>query len=80
MCHTGIKQKYCLVTCNYPAREKGVTKGISITEAIKICPEIVVVNGEDLTHYREMSYKISGLICNSFEVTSHYHFFLADTF
>ena len=29
-------------------------------EAKEKCPELVLVNGEDLTKYREMSYKITG--------------------
>ena len=58
---TGIQQKYLLVTCNYPARARGVTKLMGITEAKKKCPELVLVSGEDLTRYREMSYQISGV-------------------
>jgi len=34
---------------------------MGITEAKKKCPELVLVSGEDLTRYREMSYKISGV-------------------
>ena len=50
-----------MVTCNYPAREYGVTKLMLIKDAKEKCPSLVLVNGEDLTHYRHMSYKISGL-------------------
>ena len=50
-----------MVTCNYVARERGVKKMMSIKEAKDICPEIVIVSGEDLTHYREMSYRITGM-------------------
>ena len=56
----GIQQKYLMVTCNYVAREHGVKKMMSIKDAREVCPEIVIVSGEDLTHYREMSYKITG--------------------
>ncbi|XP_067665765.1 DNA polymerase iota-like isoform X2 [Haliotis asinina] len=55
----GIQQKYIIVTCNYVARERGLTKLMSIKDAKEKCPDLVLVNGEDLTHYREMSYKIS---------------------
>lgn len=55
----GIQQKYIVVTCNYKAREYGVTKLMSIKDAKEKCPQLILVNGEDLTHYREMSYKIS---------------------
>ncbi|XP_033634517.1 DNA polymerase iota-like [Asterias rubens] len=58
----GIQQKYLLVTCNYVARSHGVTKLMRITEALKRCPDLVIVSGEDLTHYREMSYKITGIL------------------
>ncbi|ROI16603.1 DNA polymerase iota [Anabarilius grahami] len=55
----GIQQKYIIVTCNYVARECGVTKLMSVTDAVEKCPQLVLVKGEDLTHYREMSYKVT---------------------
>ncbi|XP_024860853.1 DNA polymerase iota isoform X2 [Kryptolebias marmoratus] len=58
----GIQQKYIVVTCNYVARERGVTKLMSVTDAKEKCPELVLVKGEDLTHYREMSYKVTELL------------------
>ena len=57
---SGIQQKYIIVTCNYVARERGVNKLMSVTDAKEKCPELVLVKGEDLTHYREMSYKVTG--------------------
>ena len=51
----GIQQKNIVVTCNYVARERGVGKCQYITEARKICPELVLVNGEDLAQYRRVS-------------------------
>lgn len=42
------------------ARELGVTKMMSVTDAKEKCPQLVLVKGEDLTHYREMSYKVTG--------------------
>lgn len=54
----GIQQKSCLVTCNYIAREFGVTKLMSLQEAKNKCPHLVVVNGEDLTNYRKFSNSI----------------------
>lgn len=50
---TGITQKYLLVTSNYPARRRGVTKLMGITEAQQKCPDLVLVSGEDLTPYRQ---------------------------
>uniref|UniRef100_A0A3B4GJL2 DNA polymerase iota n=1 Tax=Pundamilia nyererei TaxID=303518 RepID=A0A3B4GJL2_9CICH len=58
----GIQQKYIIVTCNYVARERGVNKLMSVTDAKEKCPELVLVKGEDLTHYREMSYKMTELL------------------
>lgn len=58
----GIQQKYIIVTCNYVAREHGVTKLMSVTDAVEKCPQLVLVKGEDLTHYREMSYKFTDLL------------------
>ncbi|XP_067296359.1 DNA polymerase iota isoform X2 [Pseudorasbora parva] len=62
MLETGIQQKYIIVTCNYVAREHGVTKLMSVTDAVEKCPELVLVKGEDLTHYREISYKVTDLL------------------
>ncbi|XP_076350165.1 DNA polymerase iota-like isoform X2 [Tachypleus tridentatus] len=58
----GIKQKNLVVTCNYVARELGVQKVMCIKEAIQICPQIVLVCGEDLTDYREASYKVTRIL------------------
>lgn len=58
----GIQQKQIVVTCNYVARQYGVTKLMLISEAKKICPNLVLVNGEDLTNYRQMSNKIFEII------------------
>ncbi|XP_026104272.1 DNA polymerase iota [Carassius auratus] len=58
----GIQQKYIIVTCNYVAREQGVNKLMSVTDALEKCPQLVLVKGEDLTHYREMSYKVTELL------------------
>ena len=38
-----------------------MTKLMSIKDAKEKCPSLVLVCGEDLTNYRQMSYKISGL-------------------
>ncbi|CAL8344554.1 unnamed protein product [Lota lota] len=58
----GIQQKYIVVTCNYVAREQGVTKLMSVVDAQEKCPQLVLVKGEDLTHYRDMSYKVTELL------------------
>ncbi|KAM6219584.1 DNA polymerase iota [Rhynchocyon petersi] len=58
----GVQQKYLVVTCNYEARKLGVKKLMSIRDAKEKCPQLVLVNGEDLTRYREMSYKVTELL------------------
>ena len=58
----GIQQKNIVVTCNYIAREKGVGKCTWIPDAMKACPELVLVNGEDLADYRRWSQQIFDLI------------------
>lgn len=51
----GIQQKNIVVTCNYVARSRGVGKLQLLAEAQRICPDLVLVRGEDLTPYRKMS-------------------------
>nr|XP_056705048.1 DNA polymerase iota [Euleptes europaea] len=58
----GVRQKNLLITCNYEARELGVKKTTTVKEAKEKCPELVLVSGEDLTKYREMSYKVTALL------------------
>lgn len=58
----GVTQKYLLVTCNYLARSRGVKKMIPVAEAMQLCPELVLVNGEDLTPYRQMSNEIHNVM------------------
>lgn len=58
----GVQQKSIVVTCNYEARKHGVKKLMSLKEAKEKCPHLVLVNGEDLTPYREMSYKVTELL------------------
>nr|XP_058895323.1 DNA polymerase iota isoform X6 [Kogia breviceps] len=57
----GVQQKYLVVTCNYEARKLGVKKLMNVRDAKEKCPQLVLVNGEDLTRYREMSYKVTGI-------------------
>ncbi|XP_050328109.1 uncharacterized protein LOC126758088 [Bactrocera neohumeralis] len=54
----GIQQKNCVVTCNYLAREFGVNKLMAVEEAQRLCPTLTLVNGEDLTPYKQMSQRI----------------------
>ncbi|KAH9883950.1 DNA/RNA polymerase [Xylariomycetidae sp. FL2044] len=54
----GIKQKSILATCNYVARARGVKKLMLISEAQRICPDLVLMNGEDLNRFRDVSKKL----------------------
>ncbi|KAF2839564.1 DNA polymerase iota subunit [Patellaria atrata CBS 101060] len=50
-----VQQKQIVVTCNYEARRRGLKKLQLIKEAKRICPEVVIVLGEDLTKFRNVS-------------------------
>ncbi|RDA90736.1 hypothetical protein CP533_4050 [Ophiocordyceps camponoti-saundersi (nom. inval.)] len=54
----GIKQKNILATCNYNARRRGVRKLMLVSEAIIVCPDLVLVPGEDLTPFRQTSKRL----------------------
>lgn len=50
-----VQQKQIVVTCNYEARRRGLRKLQLIKEAKKICPDVVIMLGEDLTKFRDVS-------------------------
>lgn len=58
----GIQQKHIIVTCNYVARERGLTKLMRLSDAKKKCPDLVLVNGENLSKYRDFSKRINDLL------------------
>ncbi|KIW49888.1 hypothetical protein PV05_11526 [Exophiala xenobiotica] len=60
-----IQQKQIVVTCNYEARRRGLRKLQLITEAKKVCPEAVIVLGEDLTRFRDASKDLYGFLQSS---------------
>ena len=51
----GIQQKQIIVTANYVGRSRGLHKLQLITEAKQVCPEAVIILGEDLTRFRNAS-------------------------
>ncbi|KAI8808681.1 hypothetical protein BJ742DRAFT_277740 [Cladochytrium replicatum] len=57
-----IVQKQIVVTCNYVARAAGVTKLELLTTAIRKCPSLVLINGEDITRYRRISKAIFSFV------------------
>ncbi|KAI9697250.1 MAG: hypothetical protein M1836_004814 [Candelina mexicana] len=50
-----VQQKQIIVTCNYEARRRGLHKLQLIREARKVCPDVIIVLGEDLTRFRNAS-------------------------
>jgi nucleotidyltransferase/DNA polymerase involved in DNA repair len=53
-----IGQKHIVVTCNYAARECGVTKLMDRTLAQQICTSLLIIDGSDLQRYRIHGRKI----------------------
>lgn len=58
----GIQQKNIVVTCNYVARTFGIKKLMLLTDALRLCPDLVLVNGENLQNYKTMSNKIHAVL------------------
>ncbi|GAP92372.1 putative impB mucB samB family protein [Rosellinia necatrix] len=54
----GVQQKSILATCNYVARARGVAKLMTVAEARRACPDLVLVNGEDLGRFRAVSRRL----------------------
>lgn len=58
----GVKQKSFMITCNYVARSLGVSKTMKISEVTKVFPDLILVDGSDLTHYRHFSSEIFSIL------------------
>lgn len=58
----GIQQGLNIVTCNYIARSFGIKKWRPMKECLEKCPELVLVNGEDLSNYKVYSKRMSELL------------------
>jgi hypothetical protein len=54
----GIGQKHIIVTCNYAAREYGVSKLMLQSDALQKCPHLLIFDGSDLERYRQHSRRI----------------------
>jgi len=65
-----ITQKNIIVTCNYPARDFGVKKLMLIRDAVKLCPQLVMVSGERLDQFRTASRQIWGCVRRHMEMES----------
>ena len=60
-----IQQKQLIVTCNYEARRRGLYKLQLTREARRVCPDVVIVLGEDLTRFRDTSKELYGFLRDS---------------
>lgn len=58
----GVQQGTNIVTCNYIARSFGVKKWRPLKESLEKCPDLVLVNGEDLSNYKVYSKKMAELL------------------
>jgi DNA polymerase iota len=50
-----VQQKQIIVTCNYEARRRGLHKLQLISEAKKVCPDVIILLGEQLDRFRDAS-------------------------
>lgn len=50
-----VQQKQIIVTCNYEARRRGLHKLQLIREAKRICPDVIIELGEDISQFRDAS-------------------------
>ena len=57
-----VRQKGIIVTSNYVARSRGVTKLSSLAGVRTACPDAIVINGEDLAPYRVDSANIEACV------------------
>ncbi|EEP80250.1 conserved hypothetical protein [Uncinocarpus reesii 1704] len=57
-----VQQKQIVVTCNYEARRRGLRKLQLIKEAKRICPDVVIMLGEDLTKFRDASKELHAFL------------------
>ena len=53
-----MQQKSILATCNYAARARGVKKLMLVSEALRVCPDLALRNGEDLAPFRAASRRL----------------------
>ena len=60
----GVRQKHLVITSNYAARAYGIKKGDSLAEVKRKCPQIVIKDGEDISHYTEVSNAWRAFVAN----------------
>lgn len=57
-----VQQKQIIVTCNYEARRRGLHKLQLIKDARRMCPEVIIELGEDISRFRDASKELYGFI------------------
>ena len=57
-----VQQKQIIVTCNYEARRRGLHKLQLIREARRICPDVVIELGEDISRFRDASKELYNFV------------------
>ncbi|EMC95019.1 hypothetical protein BAUCODRAFT_91554 [Baudoinia panamericana UAMH 10762] len=50
-----VQQKHIIVTCNYEARRRGLYKLQLIRDARRMCPDVIIELGEDISKFRDAS-------------------------
>lgn len=57
-----VQQKQIIVTCNYEARRRGLHKLQLIKDAKRICPDVIIELGEDISRFRDASKELYGFL------------------
>lgn len=57
-----VQQKQIIVTANYAARRRGLYKLQLLSEARRICPDVIIELGEDISRFRDASKELYSFI------------------
>ena len=57
-----VQQKHIIVTCNYEARRRGLHKLQLIRDARRICPDVIIELGEDISRFRDASKELYNFV------------------
>ncbi|KAK1063242.1 hypothetical protein LTR12_009581 [Friedmanniomyces endolithicus] len=57
-----VQQKQIIVTCNYEARRRGLHKLQLIRDARRVCPDVIIELGEDISRFRDASKELYGFL------------------
>ena len=68
-----VGQKHIIVTCNYIARKLGIQKLMLRQSAKQICPNLIIIEGSDLQHYRKFSRTIYTSFRHAIHNNNYHH-------